>query len=308
MVAARRLPPVAGLMVALLVLAGCGGPPAGVDRDLVGDWLAMPEPVQMVPAAGACLDNDYKQNVGLRLYDKPVDCTERHSLETIHVGRFDEAEVTDRDEAPDPGTARWRDAFQQCDEADDDYLGADFRYGDLWMGVGVPQDQAWEAGARWFRCDLIEPQNFFQSPLWPDTLRGSLSEEATLRPGLVLGCFTVEVGETVGELRSIEFTGMVVCSEPHEAEFVGVWHSNQRDYPEADGDWATVHENCREIVADYIGVTPSFVTGVLRVTTIVRGMGQTDWDNGDRGFRCFLHVNDESVSRSLDGLGTGAAS
>src|SRR5690606_9555026 len=145
--------------------------------------------VQVVPETGICLDNPYQENVALVRYARPVDCSDLHQLETIYGGAFDEEDVIDQDESSGPGTARWREAFQECDEADDEYLGADFRHGDLWLGVAVPRDDAWAAGARWFRCDLVEQQSFFQSQLWPDALRGALSEAASLRPGLVLGCF-----------------------------------------------------------------------------------------------------------------------
>jgi len=293
------------VVLALLVVAGCGRLPVGVDGDLTGGWAAMPELAQLVPTAGACLDNEYKERVGLRLSDQPVDCSERHQLETIHVGSFDEADVADQDETPEPGTAQWRTAYEKCDAEDDEYLGADFRHGDLWLGVGVPQDLAWQAGARWFRCDLIEAETYAESPS-SDTLRGSLAEEADARPGLVLGCLTVELEESGGAFDPIEFTDLVTCTEPHDAEFVGAWHRDRRDYPEEDDDWTTVHAGCLDLVADYVDVSRSYVSGVFRLSTIVEDMVQEDWDNGDRGFRCYLHARDEQLNRSLEGAGVDA--
>jgi hypothetical protein len=47
-------------VVPLLMLAGCAGLPAGMDRDLVGDWPAMPEPALILPETGVCLDAIYQ--------------------------------------------------------------------------------------------------------------------------------------------------------------------------------------------------------------------------------------------------------
>lgn len=276
--------------VTTLALAGCG-PPEGVDGDLVGGWAALPEPVLMVPEAGVCHPTQYEPTARLGTYYVPVACTERHVFETAYVGTF-AGEAAERRTPPAPGTSQWHDAYRECDQEAAGYLGADFRYGQLWLGVAVPTVQAWQAGARWFRCDVVQTGNAHRRTIQPESIRGALSGPSELR----LGCATVT--ELVGDVLR---TDPVDCAEPHEAEFVGVWHSDQSLRP--DGvRWLRVHRACRELVAEYVGV-PVDPDLPLRTGTYAEPGSDEDWDNGDRGIRCYLWLDGAELTESLAGAG-----
>jgi hypothetical protein len=69
--------------------------------------------------------------------------------------------------------------------------------------------------------------------------------------------------------------------------------------------WAGVHRACRELVAEYAGVP---VDGDLpfRTGTYVDPIFDEDWDNGDRGFRCHLWLEDAELTESLKDAGPDA--
>jgi Septum formation len=278
---------------AALMLAGCTQPD-GVDGDLTDGWAAMAAPVGFVPEVGTCHSQDYSTESTLNSYS-PVDCAGDHVTEIVYVGEFGEA-AAGRVTPPEGGSAEWRDAYSACEDGAAEYLGADFHFARLWLGVVVPSSQAWEGGARWFRCDVM--------PLEEDTRSGSLAgaladETSELR----LGCFEVAVNED----DVIERMDPVGCDDPHHAEFVGVWRAPEGDYLDGDDEESSerVHSGCREQVAEYVDVP---VDGDLpfRTGTIADWMEQEDWNNGDRGFRCYLWLNGDELTESLEGAGPDA--
>ena len=274
-----------------LLLAGCT-PPEGIDGDLVGAWGAMPEPVGFVPDAGVCHETDYEENASLLDYE-PVDCGVLHRTETVYVGTF-EGEAGERVSPPEPGTAGWRDAFRRCEDGAADYLGADFRHGPLWLGVTVPTVTAWEGGARWLRCDVVE----LETALREGSLAGALSSPSDL----ALGCFVANVDDD-GLVAALD---PVACDETHDTEFVGVWHSPDSLYPSEDDDsaWQRIHQGCRELVAEFADV-PLDADLPFRTGTIAVPMEPVDWDNGDRGIRCYLWLDGFETDQSLRGAGPG---
>lgn len=279
-----------------LLLAGCA-PPDGIDGDLASGWSELPEPVVFTPEAGVCHEEDYQETSALADY-APIDCAEPHMTEIVHVGEFSGSAV-DEQAPPASGSAQWREAFQECDQGAADYLGADFRYARLWLGVSVPSPEAWEGGARWFRCDVVA---FDDDMLFEQTraegLTGALDEGSELR----LGCFDITL--TSNE-ESIEQMDPVGCDATHHAEFVGVWEAPGDTYLDgSDSDSAEqVHEGCREQVAEFVEV-PADGDLVFRTGTIVDWIDEQDWDNGDRKFRCYLWLNGDEIDESLEGAGT----
>jgi putative regulator of septum formation len=281
--------------------AACGGLPDGVDGELVDGWAPMHEPVQVVPEAGVCHDYAYSETPRLVGHEQ-VTCTESHFLETVHVGTF-EGETAERNSAPSPGAAGWRTAYRECDEQATEYLGADFRYGRLWLGVAVPTDAAWRAGARWFRCDIERLNTFDNLVDATDSLRDVFDGDAEL----ALGCFTgrsEEVEES--DFFSIEQMEAVSCDEPHRAEFVGVWHADDdARFPRTDTAKRRISDGCLERIAAYLD-TPVSVDLLLHTGIAWLGMSELDWDNGNHGFRCFLWVDDDRLTASLEGAGIDA--
>lgn len=272
--------------VATAALAVSGCTPSPVDGDLTGDWADFGELTQMRPEVGACHNGDYRATVALGIYYQPRECTEPHQLETAYVGTF-AGETAERDSPPRQDTPAWREAYAECEDGAAEYLGADFRHGWLWLGVGVPTAAAWDGGARWFRCDLTELRSNAATPLWPESRRGALAAGPS---ELTLDCFTVTLADT-GEVETMD---SVDCAEPHQAEFVGVWHSDQPRYPDRQAAYDRVHRGCREVALDFVGDPPSTPFG-----TIFDHISDEDWDNGDRGFRCYLLSSEEDLIGSL---------
>lgn len=285
---------IGGLAVALV--AGCAAPD-GIDGDLTAGWGTMPEPVGWVPDAGTCHPGDFRISDTLVGY-RPVDCQQQHTTETAHVGEFT-GEAAERVTPPPEGSPQWRQAYTECDEAAASYLGADFRHGHLWLGVTIPSVAAWEGGARWFRCEL-EQYDVHRSEV--QTRLGSLARALEVESDLLLRCFEATLAEDPGDVEEML---AVLCDEPHDSEFVGVWVAPEVPYPDGDDERSSdlVLDGCREQVAEYVDV-PVDGNLVFRTGTISYWMSQAEWDNGDRGFRCYLYLADEGLTGSLEGAGT----
>jgi hypothetical protein len=289
----------------VLLLAGCALPD-GVDADLVGGWMAMPDPVGFVPAAEVCHDDQFRDTATLSDYE-PVPCDQRHVLDTVHVGQFG-GEAADRHTPPPSGSPEMREAYQECNSTATDYLGADHRHGRLWLGVVLPSRYAWDGGARWFRCDLGVWRDHESRPdlvRHEVELRGALAQ----RSEVSLGCYTptLSSGEGDGseEEQYIDEMRPVKCTDPHSAEFVGVWTAPDTSYLDADeeDDELRIHRECRSLVADYVGV-PDDGDLPYRTGTVFTPMAEWEWDAGDRGFRCYLWLSNREVDESLKDAGT----
>lgn len=288
-----------GLALAALLIsttvAGCGLP-NGLDGDLVDGWVEMPEPEHPVPEAGVCHVSEYQRSVRMHLYN-PVSCDDDHQVETVYVGFF-EGEIAERATPPEPGTSQWRVGYKECDSAAAEYLGADFRHGWLWLGLVVPTEAAWNGGARWFRCDLEETRRTMHwRPMWPGSRRDALTSPSKL----MRGCFDAEPIDGEGRVE----LGPVDCGVPHNAEFVGVWRSGFNSYPTGSREFNQVHAGCREQVAEYVGL-PVDDELPYRTGTIFDHIGEEDWENGDRAFRCYLWLEDAEFTESLKDAGPSA--
>lgn len=276
-----------------LFVAGCTLPD-GVDGDLANSWGDLPEPAGFVPEVGACHLEDYQQRGSLADY-QPVGCDQSHLAETVFIGEFSgEAAVP-----PSPGSSEWQSGYQQCEQGAAEYLGADFRYGRLRLGVTVPTAEAWTGGARWVRCDVSEVD---QNDAVVER-EGSVAEALRTRTELSHACFNAVLDEN----DNVDVLNPVDCDEAHDTEFVGVFHvADDVSYPFSQDVWdEQIHPGCREVVGDFADVRQDrveFVTGTIGVPPT----GE-DFDQGDRGVRCHLWLDgDRDVSESLEGRGEDA--
>lgn len=291
----RRVPSVLAASGALL-LAGCGTP-EGVDGDLTGQWVGMPEPASFVPAAEVCHAGHSGGIVRLSEY-RPVPCDEPHRLETVHVGAFT-GETADRHTPPPPGSPELREAFAECDARAADFLGGDFRSARLTLGVVRPSERAWSGGARWFRCDVAEWEDYerFRTVRRTGSLRDELAGESPLRRGCFDPTFT-DGGGLVEEMNPVD------CDESHSTEFVGAWLAPDTLYMDVDDEEVLnrAHRECLSVVADYVDV-PDDADLPFRVSTLVAGPGEEQWEAGDRGFLCYLYLWNRKVTESLADAG-----
>ncbi|MFY1649805.1 septum formation family protein [Solwaraspora sp. WMMB762] len=278
-------PPLLTRMVALLaaaslaVTAGCAAPPPGTDGTLTDGWAGFGEPTIFVPQAGTCHRDEAASGSGR--YYRPVDCDELHLVETVHVGTFTGADAQ-RTTAPVGNVPARETARVECDARAAEFLGDIWQHGLLDMTVLMPPQAAWSAGARWFRCDLIEISSVFRGTVLPRTgsLRGTLADGGALR----LGCHVVRWGDD--HLEALE---PVDCARPHHGEFVGAFDGGAlpSSWP---GDEA-IQESCLLMIADYADL-PVDEDLPYRVATFWFRTGNPSVWEGDLRVRCFLYVPD----------------
>ncbi|HEU4423959.1 MAG TPA: septum formation family protein [Pilimelia sp.] len=284
---------VGGLSAALL--SACS-PPAGVDGEVTDDWATVSDPKAFTPSAGVCHETDYTETGPLASYD-PVDCGAAHRTETLHVGTFTGTAASGAS-PPAAGSPPLRTAYAECDKQARDYLGSDFRYGRLWLGVVVPSSEGWRGGARWFRCEAVEKadhENFGETVNRTGSLKGALRSTSPLN----LTCYQVKAKDS----GIIESRTPAPCSSSHNSEFAGVFTASATSYPAKSADWDRLHDSCRKVIAKYVGL-PDDGDLKYRTGTVVVPGAQDDWVVGNRGVRCYLYLSDKTFTRSLKGAGT----
>lgn len=289
---------VAALGVVAVLLAGCGNP-GGVDGDIADDWVRMGEPKIFVPTAGTCHETPYNAFGSLSAYG-PVDCAEPHLAETIHVGTLTGAAAS-RDVPPVKGSVELLGAYAECDERARTFLGEDFRYGRLWLGVVLPSNSGWNGGARWFRCDLFQVasvEDFGDAVSREGSLNGVLAADGALR----LGCYQVRAARN----GSIDKMTAIACTKTHNSEFAGVYQAPaSAAYPESAAELDRVHAACRKVVAGYVKV-PDDDDLEFRTGTVVVPNLEDDWKAGNHGVRCYLYLKNAKFTKSLKGAGPSA--
>jgi hypothetical protein len=272
----------ATLALALLVSA-CAAPPKGTDGDLDNEWPAMQAPTTWEPKAGVCV-NIMSDTMRLGLY-QPRDCQGNHLHEFIHIGTFTETTL------PSKESEAYRKAWAECDVKTTELLGGPWRERKLRIGISLPSPEHWEAGARWFGCvaNRVKQLNEVSPIGMTSSFKGKFAD-----PELQFDCFQVVKGG--------QFT-VTSCTEPHNAEFAGLvnW----------DGTWESVnaetdkpsgkdHQLCQRAIATFVGVTNN------RSGTWNWLPAEEDWNAGDRSLRCYLWLDDVSVSTSMKGVGVKA--
>jgi hypothetical protein len=190
---------VALLGVAVLLLGGCReeDPRQGSDPD--------PEQVDAVetPELGACRRLTPRDVAAASNATSTVDCAEPHTAQTYAVGQLPAA----LDDAPydDPTVGQF--AYDICSERYLRYLGADeslaMRTVLSWAWFR-PSPQAWEDGARWYRCELVGGGD--QSKAYvelPEDARGLLLEASDRWLVCAQG-------------PSVSGSVKIPCSQPHD--------------------------------------------------------------------------------------------
>ena len=282
---------------AVLVLAGCGKP-AGTDGDLTNGWAMLPAAKIVVPTAPACYTADDDDLTTITKWPEATDCTKSHNVELIYVGQFSDADASSSSGPPASGSPGRRTAYETCASQAKTYLGADWRAGRLELTLDVPISQQWEAGARWYRCDVQEYKDLQNYEV--------LDRTASLKSGLVgsaelkLSCMTI----TETSAQEIDKILPVACSTSHNGEFAGVWDAPDGPYPTDANARKTANLNgCRGVVASYAGI-PNDSNFTYRTGQVATPFNKAAWELGNRGVRCYIWLN-KNVSNSLKGVGTG---
>ncbi|WP_089155791.1 septum formation family protein [Micromonospora sp. NBS 11-29] len=278
----------AGAMTA--VLTGCL-PAHRADGDLVDDWAALPAPRLFVPATDACLPR-LAPVVQAATYET-VDCAGSHLAEAVHVGTFTGA-VADG-ARPEPGSPALRTARTECDKRAREMIGGDWHAARLTLNIALPTVTAWAAGARWFRCDLAETDSIDNTR--PVNRVGSLRGALVGDNPMVHRCFDPKL---IG--KNLNYMAPVLCTEPHRAEFVGVYSERDMSWAEFARSAPAAHRRCMRLIAAFANV-PDNAELPYRAGSIFYPPSQREWEEGDRGVRCFLWSDDRKLTRSMRGAG-----
>lgn len=131
--------------VCATVLSGCSDAPSET------------EPVEVsveAPELGACRQLTVEDTGRSTNGSEPVDCAEAHTAETFLVSEFTgKAAESDHDDS-----RLGAQAYAKCQRAFIEFVGGTeslvMRSVLTWAWFR-PTDEQWEAGARWFRCDVV---------------------------------------------------------------------------------------------------------------------------------------------------------
>jgi hypothetical protein len=278
----------------LLAVAGCANPP-GVDGKLTNNWPKLTEAKVPVPAEKVCYQLNSDNPPDVTKWPPSVKCTESHTIETVHVGMFTGDDASRTSVPPGGGPGR-RKAYEDCAATTKTFLGDDWRTGRDELFLSTPTDTQWEAGARFYRCDLVEYKDLDSFEI----VNRSSSMEGALGGSKQLGLFCFAATEKSG---SIDTMVAVDCAAAHNSEFSGVWEAPDQTFP----DDATARRNlelagCKGVTAAFAGI-PNDGNFQYRTGQITFPFTKADWELGNRGVRCYLWLN-KNANRSLKGAGT----
>lgn len=259
---------VAPLLVTLAVaLTACGEAQGGnTDPDQVDSVEA--------PELGACRVLGPEDVTARSNATKTVECTERHTAETFAVGDLPE-ELQDADyDSEELGAF----AYQTCSAKFQSFLGADeslvMRTVVSWAWFR-PSEKAWEAGARWYRCDVVggseQSKRFVELP----TTAAGLLEGPPKDRWLV--CVN---GDSVQESPKIP------CTEPHNWRAVTTIKLGEPDDP-YPGDRlveVTTRDYCSESVGAWLGYPPEYDFGYTY-------FHEGEWKAGNRRSVCWAKTS-----------------
>lgn len=232
-----RLRGLGGVLLATTLLAGgCSGDPGpGAERQSPttparsAPSRAVPSPTSSEPPSPtperACYRLGFEELPEPTSSADPVDCSDRHNAQTIHVGEFDTV-VDGHAVSIDSEHAR-RQLMRECPRQLARFLGGTAeerrlsRFEVVWFSPTLPEA---DSGAEWFRCDVValagNERLFRLEP--PPRLRGVLDgDDALSTYGL---CGTAAPG-------AADFS-RVICGRPHAWRAIStIPLAGGRDYP-----------------------------------------------------------------------------
>jgi putative regulator of septum formation len=255
----------AGHVLALgaLLIAGAG----------CGDGTQPAPATEEMPERGACRVLTPEDVARPSNTSKVVDCAREHTAETFAVGglpaTFDAAEYDD------PALGAY--VYKTCSARFMRFLGADeslvMRTVLSWAWFR-PSEEAWEDGARWYRCDVVGGGE--QSASYVDLPRTA--------KGILLGepadhWLVCADGESVGAGPKVP------CSEPHQWRAVTTIKLGEAD-DEYPGD-RQVEVLTRDFCSDSVGAWLNYpVTYDFGYTWF----HEAEWDAGNRRSVCWART------------------
>jgi hypothetical protein len=262
----------------MVVVGGCGT--SAGDGDLTDDWAPIAEAKAQVPVAGC---HDMSTLTSYQIRTQAISCDQPHTVETIHVGQLPETGL------PAVSTAGFWTVVDECEQITATFLGVKWYDTRVDLKVVLPSKYQWDAGGRWFRCDLRE---IVDTGDGPKRRTGSLRQAAEpLRHRCVKMVGTRPNGHW-------EFLHPIDCAQPHEAEYAGSFRVPSTTYP-TDKTLDALYRLCYDVVALYIGGTRSG----MQLGYTAQFVREDAWNTGDRYIRCYAWYDKGMLTRSVVGLG-----
>jgi hypothetical protein len=256
-------------VVLLLAPAACSQAPGlSSDQEDVADAIE-------TPALGACRVLTPEDVAQPSNSSEVVDCSEDHTAETFAVGTFP-TELTRNGDADSPDLGAY--IYKTCSKKFQSFLGGDeslvMRSLLTWAWFR-PSQEAWDKGARWYRCDVVggtEESEEFRT--LPETARGLLlgrPDDAWM---------TCVAGDTVAGSPKIP------CSEPHTWRAVTtIKVGGEKDpYP---GD-RVVEVRTRDFCSDSVGAWLNYPVDYEFGYTYFR---EAEWKAGNRRSICWARTD-----------------
>ena len=249
----------------LLVLTACGESAADGQG---GDPME-------APTVGACRmltpDDIAQPDNG----SETVGCCEEHTAETFAVGTFPEKLARGTD-VEDPKLGAF--IYENCSKKFESFLGGDestvMRSMLTWAWFR-PTEEAWEQGARWYRCDAVGgTENSEDLRALPKTAKGLLTGPP---PDEWMTCAD---GETVAGSEKVP------CSEPHAWRAVTTIKVGREEDP-YPGD-RLVEVRTRDFCSDSVGAWMNYPVDYEFGYTFFR---EGEWKAGNRRSICWARTD-----------------
>lgn len=235
-----------------------------------------PKPVKPSPSpppkAGACYNLSFAQAAKATATTKTVPCTQRHTALTFYVGKLNP--VRDGHQMAIDSATVQRQMSQRCPAKLTAYLGGTqntqrlSQFQSVWFGPDLKQ---YDAGERWFRCDLVAIKSTnVLDPLKPH-MRGALGHPNALnRWGT---CGTTAPGS-----RGFQ---RIVCSMPHKWQAAQIIPFPKHTKLHGKAAGASANATCKNVAA-------AKAHGAMKYSWNVQWPTQQQWNNGQRYAYCWL--------------------
>lgn len=259
-----RLLPV--VVAALLVtLAGCSSDQGGNTDPEQVDSVAAPElgSCRLLTPADVAMPSNATRTVA---------CDQRHTAETFAVGELPPELAGAAYDAKEVSTF----AYQTCSTSLQEFLGADeslaMRSVVSWAWFR-PSQEAWDQGARWYRCDAVGGGDQSRSYVaLPTTARGLMGARAEKRDR-----WTV-----CADGPSVNASPKVPCTREHTWRAVGTIKvgAPADPYPGDQLVQVTSRDFCSDYVGAWLGYPDEYDYGYT-------WFHQAEWDAGNRRSVCW---------------------
>lgn len=266
---ARRPVLLIALAAAALMLSACTSDDAragNTDPDQV-DAVETPE-------LGACRVLTPDDVAAASNASRTVDCATEHTAQTFAVGTLpDELADVDYDDA---ALGSW--AYDTCSKRFEKFLGADeslvMRTVVSWAWFR-PSEKAWDAGARWYRCDVVGggEQSKTYVPL-PEETRGLLLGKPD------------DQWMVCAAGPSVSGSVKIPCTEPHDWRAVSTIKLGEPEDPYPGDRLSQVRSRdfCSTQVAAYLSYAADYDFGYT-------WFHEAEWQAGNRRSVCWVRTN-----------------